>query len=149
VLQQAVLRRAVVIRTDGDDARELEPPEPIERLDHLACGIAADANEHGYAVGRGFKGRRHDRILFLIIERRSLARSPERKQASNAACQVVLDEAPVARQVDSPIFERRDQRDPDSRDHGGLHRSFFRSPSTTAMQSFSIYNCSNRRIYHT
>ena len=122
MLQQAVLRRTVVVWTDGDDAGKLEPPEPIDRLDHLACGVAADADEHGYAAGHGFNGRRHDRIRLLLIERRSLARSPERKQAGNAACQVVLDQSPVALQIDPPILEGRDQRHPNSRDHGGLHR---------------------------
>jgi hypothetical protein len=112
---QAVLRRAVVIGADREDAQELEPTEALSCLDHFAGVVAADADQHRLSTGHDLDGGRHDRVRLGLVEGWSLARGAEGNEAGNAVRHVVLDQAPVAHQIDLPVLERSDQRHPDSR----------------------------------
>jgi hypothetical protein len=117
----AGLRRPVVIGADGNDAREREPFETLDGLDHLGGGVAADADEHGNAPGGHIDRRGDDRVFFFIAEGRRFAGRAERKQRRRTLADVVLDQTAVARQIDGPVLERRDKGDPDTSDHDRLH----------------------------
>src|SRR5262245_18791132 len=116
MLPQAVLARAVVVGADRHDARERVALEPFHGLEDFRRGIAPDADEDRHAACDHAHRALHQRLHLVLLQRGALARRAQREDSRDAAAQVVLDQPFVANDVDGSVDERRDDRQPDSRD---------------------------------
>jgi len=113
VLPHPVLARPVVVRAHRDDARERVTLEALQGLQDLRRRVAADADEHRHAPRDEAHGAIDDRLHLVLVDRRPLARRSQREHAAHAPREVVREHPVVAREVDAPVHERRDDRQPD------------------------------------
>src|SRR5437879_1178080 len=88
----AILRRAVVIGADRDDAGEIVMIKPVQHLQRLGRRIAADADKHRHASGDDRERAFDERLALVVIQGRALAGRAERKDPAYPGGDVMLDE---------------------------------------------------------